>query len=55
MIITMGQLVSQFFDAYDREFHDEKLAAVATQVRIAELLDRKPRACQARAPRRSAA
>jgi hypothetical protein len=43
MTITMGQLVAQFFEAYDREFHDEELAAVATQVRIAELLEKKPR------------
>lgn len=40
MTITMGQLVSQFFDTYDREFHDPELAAVATQVRITELLER---------------
>jgi hypothetical protein len=40
MMITMGQLVSELFDTYDREFHDEKLAAIATQVRITELLER---------------
>jgi hypothetical protein len=44
MTITVGQLVSQFFTAYDREFHDEELAAVATQVRIMELLERTVRA-----------
>jgi hypothetical protein len=43
MTITMGQLVSQFFETYDREFHDEEIAAVATQVRITELLERRAR------------
>lgn len=44
MTITVGQLVSQFFTTYDREFHDEELAAIATQVRIMELLERTVRA-----------
>jgi hypothetical protein len=38
MTITIGQLVSDLFTRYEREFHDEGLAAVATQVRIAELV-----------------
>lgn len=44
MTITMGQLVSQFFETYEHEFRDEELAAVATQVRIMELLERPRRA-----------
>jgi hypothetical protein len=52
MTITIGQLVSTLFDAYDRELHDERLAAVATQVRIAELLARTPQ--RRRAQRKAA-
>ena len=44
MTLTIGQLVSTLFDAYDRELNDERLAAVATQVRIVEFMARKPRA-----------
>ena len=43
MTLTIGQLVSTLFDAYDRELRDERLAAVATQVRIVELTARRPR------------
>jgi hypothetical protein len=40
---TIGQLVSILFTKYERQFHDEKLAAVATQVALDELLrERKP-------------
>lgn len=53
MTITMGQLVSQFFDTYDREFHDQELAAIATQVRITELLARTACAQARHATRRS--
>jgi len=54
MMITMGQLVSTLFDAYDRiSLHDEQLAAVATQAHIAELLERSARARRTR--RRKAA
>jgi hypothetical protein len=52
MTITMGQLVSQFFDTYDREFQDAELAAVATQVRITELLERTASAHAHRTERR---
>jgi hypothetical protein len=55
MTITMGQLVSQFFETYDREFNDEELAAVATQVRIMELLERTVRAQPRRVLRRHVA
>ena len=37
MTITLGQLVSDLFARYERELHDPELAAVATQVRVAEL------------------
>jgi hypothetical protein len=35
---TIGDLVSVLFTRYERRFHDEQLAAVATQVTIDELL-----------------
>lgn len=38
MTITMGQLVSTMFEAYERRYHDGQLAAVATQVTLADLL-----------------
>ena len=49
MTITLGQLVSDLYGHYERELHDSHLAAVATQVKIAEILDlttreRRPRA-----------
>jgi hypothetical protein len=43
MTITMGQLVAALFDAYDRKLHDEQLAAIATEVRISELLEQRSR------------
>jgi hypothetical protein len=45
---TIGDVVSVLFAKYERRFHDEQLAAVATQVALEELL-RKGR------PRRKAA
>ena len=51
MTITMGQLVSDLFAHYVRELHDPELAAVATQVRIAELVESAPREPRRR-PRR---
>ena len=54
MTITMGQLVSTLFDVYDSELHDEQLAAVATQVRLVELLSQKSRPQRRRAARKSA-
>lgn len=35
---TFGQLVSALFAKYERQFHDEQVAAVATQVALDELL-----------------
>lgn len=52
MTLTIGELVSTLFDAYDRELHDERLAAVATQVRIVELMA--PRPQRSRADRNAA-
>jgi phosphoribosylamine-glycine ligase len=49
MTITMGDLVSTLFDVYDQELHDQHLAAVATQVRIVELLSRRSRPQRRRA------
>ncbi len=48
MTLTLGQLVSDLFGHYERELHDSHLAAVATQVKVAEILElatreRKPR------------
>lgn len=37
---TMGQLIAKLFSHYERELHDEELAAVATQVALAELMGR---------------
>jgi hypothetical protein len=35
---TIGQLITTLFAKYERQFHDEKLAAIATQVAVDELL-----------------
>jgi hypothetical protein len=43
MTITMGQLVSDLYAKYERELHDEELAAVATEIKVAELLETMPR------------
>jgi len=43
MTITMGELVSTLFEVYDDELHDRRLAAVATQVRLVELLSHRSR------------
>lgn len=52
MTTTMGQLISTVFDAYDRSLGDEKLAAVATEIRIVELLGRTTRRRRMRASRK---
>jgi hypothetical protein len=38
MRTTIGQLVAALYDQYERRFHDEELAALATQVALNELL-----------------
>lgn len=42
MTTTMGQLISDLYAKYERELHDEHLAAVATQIRVCELLESAP-------------
>jgi hypothetical protein len=37
MTITMGDLVCEIYEAYGRRLHDDRLAAVATEVRLVEL------------------
>ncbi len=39
MTITMGQLVCELYTKYERELHDEQLAAVATAIKMNELLE----------------
>jgi hypothetical protein len=39
MKTTLGQLVATLYSAYDRKLHDRELAAVATQVRMFEMLE----------------
>ena len=43
MMITVGQLVSDLYAKYERELHDEQLAAVATEIKVTELLECMPR------------
>lgn len=43
MTITMGQLVCDLYAKYERELHDEQLAAVATEIKVTELLEGVPR------------
>jgi hypothetical protein len=38
MTITMGQLVSEVFEAYERRYRDTELAAVATQVTLDDIM-----------------
>jgi RNase P/RNase MRP subunit POP5 len=38
MTITMGQLVSEVFEAYERRYGDTELAAVATQVTVEDVM-----------------
>jgi hypothetical protein len=35
---TMGQLISELFDKYERCYHDETLAALATQAAVVDIL-----------------
>ncbi len=38
MSTTVGDLVAALFDKYERRFHDEELAARATQETLSEVL-----------------
>jgi len=55
MTITMGQLVSEVFEAYERRYGDTELAAVATEVTVDDIIRiatrRRLRARTATAPR----
>lgn len=35
---TLGDLVSALFAKYQRQFHDEEIAAIATRIELEELL-----------------
>ena len=54
MTITMEQLVVTLFNSYGRSLHDDELAAVATEVRITELLEQSARVRRARTLRKAA-
>lgn len=43
MTTTIGQLVAALFEQYEHRYHDEKLAAVATQVTVDDLMPPRPR------------
>lgn len=43
MTTTVGQLISDLYTKYERELHDDELAAVATEIRVSELLEHVPR------------
>jgi hypothetical protein len=46
---TIGQLITELFATYQQQFHDDRLAAAATQVVVDELLRaRERRAARAR-------
>ena len=53
MTITIGQLVQEIYEAYGRQLRDDELAAVATEVRVAELAIPAPER-RRRHPRRTA-
>lgn len=38
---TIGQLISELYTKYERRYRDDELAAMATQVRLEELLGSK--------------
>ena len=44
MTITMGRLIAGLYDDFTRRYHDDELAAVATEVMLDELLARIRRA-----------
>jgi hypothetical protein len=54
MTITMGQLVSDVYEAYERRYGDTELAAVATQVTVDDIIQtarkRRPRAGKVASP-----
>lgn len=50
MRTTLGQLVSELVDQYERLYHDHELATVATSVTIEELLHANDRRVRSEAP-----
>jgi hypothetical protein len=51
MRTTLGQLVSELVDAYERLYHDHELAAVATSVTLEQVLhDNATRVAEESAP-----
>lgn len=54
---TIGQLISELLETYEQQFHDKRLAAIATQVVVDELLRARESAARARqaTPHREAA
>jgi hypothetical protein len=55
MTITLGQLVSELYDVFERRFHDRELAARATQMIVNDLLCRgEEKKAAPAAPRRRA-
>ena len=48
---TIGDAISTLFAKYERQFHDEHLAAVATQVALAEVLRKSNQALHAESGR----
>ncbi len=43
MKTTIGQLVASLFTQYEHRYHDEELAAVATQVTVDDLISARRR------------
>jgi len=54
MTITMGQLVSEVYEAYERRYGDTELAAVATEVTVDDIIQtarrRRPRGRKVTSP-----
>ena len=50
---TIGELISVLFDQYEEQFHDEKLAATATQIVLDEILYDQERSAKPRRTTRS--
>jgi hypothetical protein len=40
---TIGQLITELYSKYERRYRDHELAAMATQVRLSDLLTKPPK------------
>ena len=40
---AIGQLITELYSKYERRYRDHELAAMATQVRLSDLLTKPPR------------